>query len=1101
MKKSIHLLKSFNMSKMTYFLSMLMLFITMNGFSQTYDVNIHVTDGSTGLASASVTLNSTTMTTNSSGNVTFTGIANGTYTYTASLTCYINGTDSVTVNGSNINDTITLQPETNNNVFFFITEGGPMASLGATVKLFNANNSYTFVTSDPFGGEMIANVPYGSYQYSISKTCFQTDTGSVVVDCNNGQGISVFSDLKPDTANNVFFFITEGGPMASLGATVKLFNANNSYTFVTSDPFGGEMIANVPYGNYQYSISKTCFQTDTGSVVIDCNNGQGISVFSTLKSDTANNVFFFITEGGPMASLGATVKLFNANNSYTFVTSDPFGGEMIANVPYGNYQYSISKTCFQTDTGSVVIDCNNGQGISVFSTLKSDTANNVFFFITEGGPMASLGATVKLFNANNSFSFVTSDPFGGEMIANVPYGKYQYSISKTCFQTDTGSVVIDCNAGQGISVFSTLKSDTANNAFFFVTEGGPMASLGATVKLFNANNSFSFVTSDPFGGEMIANVPYGKYQYSISKTCFQTDTGSVVIDCNAGQGISVFSTLKADTANNAFFFITEGGPMASLGATVKLFNANNSFSFVTSDPFGGEMIANVPYGTYQYSISKTCFQTDTGSVVIDCNAGQGISVFSTLKADTANNAFFFITEGGPMASIGATVKLFNANNSYTFVTSDPFGGEMIANVPYGKYQYSISKTCFQTDTGSVVIDCNNGQGISVFSTLKSDTANNVFFFITEGGPMASLGATVKLFNANNSFSFVTSDPFGGEMIANVPYGTYQYSISKPCFQTDTGSVVVDCNAGQGISVFSTLKADTANNAFFFITEGGPMASLGATVKLFNTNNSFSFVTSDPFGGEMIANVPYGTYQYSVSKPCFQTDTGSVVIDCNAGQGISVFSTLTAIVIKEDVTDSMCDGDTYIFGTQTLTKAGTYTEIFVSAAGCDSTVNLTLSLITINTNVTSAGKTLTADIAGAQYQWVDCDNGFASIAGETDQVFVAAQNGNYAVIITYNGCTDTSACYPVTSVGIEDKQFDLDITLFPNPVADNLVIDWGENTGTVELKIMQLNGRLLITETLLNTSKTSIDVSGLVQGFYLIEINIDGNRSIQKFIKQ
>jgi type IX secretion system substrate protein len=226
-----------------------------------------------------------------------------------------------------------------------------------------------------------------------------------------------------------------------------------------------------------------------------------------------------------------------------------------------------------------------------------------------------------------------------------------------------------------------------------------------------------------------------------------------------------------------------------------------------------------------------------------------------------------------------------------------------------------------------------------------------------------------------------------------------------------------------------------------------------------------------------------------------------VIDCNAGQGISVFSTLTAIVIKEDVTDSMCDGDTYIFGTQTLTKAGTYTEIFVSAAGCDSTVNLTLSLITINTNVTSAGKTLTADIAGAQYQWVDCDNGFASIAGETDQVFVAAQNGNYAVIITYNGCTDTSACYPVTSVGIEDKQFDLDITLFPNPVADNLVIDWGENTGTVELKIMQLNGRLLITETLLNTSKTSIDVSGLVQGFYLIEINIDGNRSIQKFIKQ
>ena len=35
--------------------------------------------------------------------------------------------------------------------------------------------------------------------------------------------------------------------------------------------------------------------------------------------------------------------------------------------------------------------------------------------------------------------------------------------------------------------------------------------------------------------------------------------------------------------------------------------------------------------------------------------------------------------------------------------------------------------------------------------------------------------------------------------------------------------------------------------------------------------------------------------------------------------------------------AICDGDSYTFGTQTLTAAGTYTEVFPSMAGCDSTV--------------------------------------------------------------------------------------------------------------------------------------------------------------------
>ncbi|MGL1885741.1 MAG: hypothetical protein OCD76_04425, partial [Reichenbachiella sp.] len=48
--------------------------------------------------------------------------------------------------------------------------------------------------------------------------------------------------------------------------------------------------------------------------------------------------------------------------------------------------------------------------------------------------------------------------------------------------------------------------------------------------------------------------------------------------------------------------------------------------------------------------------------------------------------------------------------------------------------------------------------------------------------------------------------------------------------------------------------------------------------------------------------------------------------------------------EESVVLSICNGDEFIFGTQTLNEAGTYTELFQSSLACDSLVNLTLSTI-------------------------------------------------------------------------------------------------------------------------------------------------------------
>ncbi len=48
-------------------------------------------------------------------------------------------------------------------------------------------------------------------------------------------------------------------------------------------------------------------------------------------------------------------------------------------------------------------------------------------------------------------------------------------------------------------------------------------------------------------------------------------------------------------------------------------------------------------------------------------------------------------------------------------------------------------------------------------------------------------------------------------------------------------------------------------------------------------------------------------------------------------------------VTNAISATIIEGETYTLGTQTLTTAGTYTEVFTSAAGCDSTVTLTLSV--------------------------------------------------------------------------------------------------------------------------------------------------------------
>ncbi|OFX28312.1 MAG: hypothetical protein A2033_18900, partial [Bacteroidetes bacterium GWA2_31_9] len=89
-----------------------------------------------------------------------------------------------------------------------------------------------------------------------------------------------------------------------------------------------------------------------------------------------------------------------------------------------------------------------------------------------------------------------------------------------------------------------------------------------------------------------------------------------------------------------------------------------------------------------------------------------------------------------------------------------------------------------------------------------------------------------------------------------------------------------------------------------------------------------------------------------------------------------------IVTSSDAV-SICDGDSYIFGTQTLTIAGVYNETFTSTInGCDSVVTLTLTI-----NYSNAG--IDVQTACESYDWIDGNTYTASTSTPTYTLINAA----------------------------------------------------------------------------------------------------------------
>ncbi len=209
----------------------------------------------------------------------------------------------------------------------------------------------------------------------------------------------------------------------------------------------------------------------------------------------------------------------------------------------------------------------------------------------------------------------------------------------------------------------------------------------------------------------------------------------------------------------------------------------------------------------------------------------------------------------------------------------------------------------------------------------------------------------------------------------------------------------------------------------------------------------------------------------------------VVSDGAANSASQVFTLLNPAPIVTNLNQTSCDW--YVFNGDSLNATGLYKDTLLSANGCDSIVNLNLTINSVFVGVNQVGSTLTALANGATYKWFNCSTN-SIVVGATAQSFTPSVTGNYAVIVTQNNCTDTSICKSVVVSAIDEVDENSLIHIYPNPIENQLHINVDAKFIGKTYQLLDIVGKVMYTQTF-TQAKNTIPADHLSKGVYFLQI--------------
>jgi FG-GAP-like repeat/Secretion system C-terminal sorting domain/SprB repeat len=235
---------------------------------------------------------------------------------------------------------------------------------------------------------------------------------------------------------------------------------------------------------------------------------------------------------------------------------------------------------------------------------------------------------------------------------------------------------------------------------------------------------------------------------------------------------------------------------------------------------------------------------------------------------------------------------------------------------------------------------------------------------------------------------------------------------------------------------------------------------------------------------------FGSTYYSTVGIYYDTLTNIVLCD-----SIRILHLDLRMNTTSSTTDTVCESYTVPSGNQTYFTSGIYHDTIPNYEMCDSIITINLTVADIDTSVTLVADTLEAMQMGASYQWLDCDLAYAIIPGATSQTYIPAISGNFAVEISLYMCKDTSSCKQVVFTGIGASEDNVNI--YPNPTSNSFTVE----AEFIKSVIITNTEGMLIMEKEINSNTAHINMGSYAKAIYYVKVYTSKGIVVRKLLLQ
>ena len=669
-------------------------------------------ESSVAVEGANISINGNNLTTNSSGEAQI-DLINGNYNYTVSKSGFKQKSGSLNVSGSNVTENVTLTRT--HTVKFDVKEADETAVGNANISIDGKN------LSTNSAGEASLNLIDDTYNYTVSKSGFEEETGSVTV---AGSAVTETVVLTPQTYN-VSFNVTDESSTAIQGANISI-NGNT----ITTDTNGDASI-NLPNGNYSYTVSKDGFEGYPGSISV---TGDDVPVDITM-SESSYTVLFNVNMEGSEEPLGNANISIDGNDLLTNTE-----GNASVSLPNGEYPYTITLSGYEEETGSIIVSGSNVTEDVALTQLTYSLSFNVRDENTD--PLQGAVITV------NETELTTDQ--NGDASVNLPDGDYPYTVSKDGYGNESGSVTISGTNFTENVVLTTTKYTLT----FSVTDENSDPIEGATIEV----NQTTLSTNA--AGEVSIDLVNGDYPYSVTHPDYDIITGIASI---AGTDQTELITLPYVTYTITFIVKDENNdPVEDANVSI---DGNN---LITDQ--AGEVSIDLSDDIYPYTVSKEGYEDNTGDLTV---SGQALTEEVEL-VEVKYTLYFDVTDSNDDPVEDAIV-----NVNATAINTDANGDASIELVNES-YDYTVTKDGYDQVFGSVTIS-----GADLTENVSLSLTNYLLtFIITSPDANGIEGATVSV-NGND----LATDSNGVAAI-ELTNGEYDYSVSKEGFEDTTSTLTI-----------------------------------------------------------------------------------------------------------------------------------------------------------------------------------------------------------------------------------------------------------------------------------------------------------------------